>query len=290
MAPSDSVLRRLRASSRTAVADLRYQGAGVVFWKAIVKLLSPLVRLDVEILYDLDLKQPIEQRPPKIECRIEQATEADLDRIVEMREPQADERRIAKEKFLMAMRTGECCFVARVDGEIAHSNWTRFHGCAPIADRSVDLLPGEIYTTDAFTDERWRGMCLHEAVLSHMLRFAQSRGCHHAYTITNLIKGGARRGLVRAAPWRPRGKILFIGFHRLGRTRLVRLSGDVEPIFRHTGDAVASDLPASFHTASAPTPTSEATRPFSSTITAEGVPPAPNRVPASNRASSRTRD
>ncbi len=55
----------------------------------------------------------------KIECRIEQATEADLDTIVGMRVPQAEARPTAKEAFLKGMRTGECCFVARVDGEIS---------------------------------------------------------------------------------------------------------------------------------------------------------------------------
>ena len=215
-------------------ADLRYQDAGVLLWQAFVKLLSPLVRLDVEILFELDLTQPVEQRQAKIECRIEQATEADLDAVVDMQTQPGEARATARETFLDSMRVGECCFVARVGGEIAHSNWIRFHDCAPMEGRSVDLLPGEVYTTDGFTDERWRGMRLHEAVLTHMLRFAQSRGCHRAYTITNLTKARSRRGLNRVGGWRRCGKVLFIGSPMLRRTWLLRVSGDVEPIFRQT--------------------------------------------------------
>ena len=236
MAPSDSLFQRLHATARIAVDDLRYQNAGVFLWRTVVKLLSPLVRLDLEILFDLDLTLPVEQRRAKIECRIERATEADLDAVMRMHPP--DARATTRDAFLTAMRAGEHCFVARVDGEVAHSNWIRFHECAPLADRSVDLLPGEVYTTDGFTDERWRGLRLHEAVLSHMLRYGQSRGCHRAYTITNLTKAGARRGLRRVG-WRRRGKVLFIGARGLGRTWLLRLSGDVEPIFRHSSERLA---------------------------------------------------
>jgi len=238
MGPSGSVLQRLHATARVAVDDLRYQSVGVFVWRIVVKLLSPIVRLDVEIFYDLDLTRPVEQRQPKIDCRIEQATSADLEAVVNMRMP--EERAAAREAFLNAMAAGESCFVARIGGEVAHSNWTRFHGCAPLADRSVDLLPGEIYTTDAFTDARWRGLGLHEAVLSHMLRNAQSRGCHRAYTITNVIKAGARRGLLRISGWRYRGKVLFIGLRPLRRTWLLRLSGDVAPIFRNSSSGEAS--------------------------------------------------
>lgn len=245
------MLQRLRGWYQTAVADLRYQGIEVFLWRATVKLLSPLAHVDLHILYDKDLTQPIEQRPPKIDCRIEQATPADVDEIVNMQmglppapaEGLSDEEELqyaqiaqlrarARDTFLRTMRAGELCFIARVDGIVAHSNWTRFHDCGPVESRPVDLQPGEIYTTDGFTDERWRGMRLHEAVLTHMLRVAQSRGCHLAYTITDLTKAGSRRGLRRVGGWRRRGRLLYITPRLLGRTWLLRFGGDVEPMLR----------------------------------------------------------
>src|SRR5207245_8419953 len=53
---------------------------------------------------------------------------------------------------------------------------------------------------------------------------------------------------------------------------------------------VNGTAPARASTASAPTPTSLATRPSSSMTTAEGVPPAPNTWPAPNSRSRRTRE
>ena len=247
------MFRRIQSYYQTAIADIRFQGFEVLLWRTVVKVFSPIVKLDYQILFELDLTQPIEARQSRVECEIKPATEIDLDDILDMqlKLPPVDAqselsdaeeieqvrlarvRANARETFLQALQAGEMCFVARVGGEVAHSNWTRFHDCAPVDSRPVDLLPGEIYTTDGFTDERWRGMRLHEAVLSHMLRFAQRRGCHRAYTITDMTKAASRRGLRRVGGWTRRGKILYISPRGLGRTWLVRLGGDIEPMFRH---------------------------------------------------------
>lgn len=252
------MLNKLRSYYHTAVDDLRYQGVQIVFWRAVVKLLSPLMKIDVQILYELDLKAPIEQRQAKIPCRIEQAGPEDLDEILDMQMPLPTPEEVAnfsdaqelqyaqlllarskgKANFLQAMRAGELCFVARVDGRVAHSNWTRFHDCGPVEGRPVALLPGEIYTTDGFTEERLRGMRLHEAVLSHMLRHAQGRGCHHAYTITDLTKARSRHGLRRVGGWCPRGVIAYVHPRGLARTWLVQLAGDVQPMLRHARESM----------------------------------------------------
>ena len=245
------VLDRLRGYCETAISDLRYQGLQVLLWRGFAKLCSPLVKLDLQILFEFDLSSPITQRAARIECEISQAAETELDEILDMQmrlpAPEtlvnlsdAEElayahlcRMRAKglENFLAAMRAGELCFIARVEGEVAHSNWIRFHGCAPVESRPVELEAGEVYTTDGFTDERWRGKRLHEAVLTHMLRFAQARGCRRAYTVTDLTKAGSRRG-VRRVGWKVRGWILYITPRGLRRTWLLRLHGDLEPMFR----------------------------------------------------------
>jgi hypothetical protein len=247
------MFQRLRGYYNTAISDLRYQGVEVLLWRAFVKLMSPIVRIDLHVLYENDLTLPIEQRRAKIDCTIATATPEEVDEIIDMQmampPPQllqnlSDEQELmyaqvaqmrarAKETFLRTMRAGEACFVARVGGIVAHSNWTRYHDCGWIDGRPVDLQPGEIYTTDGFTDERWRGMRLHEAVLSHMLRDAQSRGCHLAYTITDMTKAASRRGLSRVGGWRRRGQLLYVTPRLFNRTFLFRFGGDVEPMMRH---------------------------------------------------------
>ena len=255
-----AVFDRLRNYYETLIGDLRYQGLQVLLWRAAAKLCSPLVKLDLQILFEFDLTAPIAPRPARVECAIAQATEAELDEILDMqmRLPSAEAvagfsdaeelayaqlcRMRAKglENFLTAMRAGELCFVARVEGAIAHSNWMRFHDCGPVDSRPVELDADEVYTTDGYTAEHRRGQRLHEAVNAHMMRFAQSRGCRRAYTITDLTKAGSRRG-VRRVGWRERGWILYITPRGLRRTWLLRLHGDLEPMFRQARALSASE-------------------------------------------------
>lgn len=235
----------------TAVADLRYQAFYVLCWRAFIKLISPLVKIDYQILYELDLTKPFKVHQARIDCEISQATEKDIDEILDMqmellppeamaRMSDAEElqyatfcraREKAHDTYVRAMLAGERCFVARVNGRIAHSNWIRFHDNGWMEGRPVGLLPGEVYSTDGFTAEAWRGQRLHEAVATYQLNVCKELGCHHAYTITDLTKAGSRRGVLRIG-WLRRGTILYVTPRLLGRTWLFRVSGDLEPMFR----------------------------------------------------------
>ena len=255
------MIDRLREYYRTASADIRYQGIGVLLWRSFVKLLSPVVKLDLQILFELDLRQPIEAYRPQLDCTIEAADESNIEEIIdvqmrlpprpvvadlpdsmELRYAQVQRARAeARAGFLQAMRAGEICFVARVGGVMGHTNWLRLHHCDPVDSRGLDLLPGEIYTTDGYTAVQWRGQRLHEAVLSHMLRHAQGLGCHRAFTITDLTKAASRRGLRRVGGWKPCGKILYITPRGLRRTWLLRLGGDLGPMFRYAHRVIAEN-------------------------------------------------
>ena len=220
------------------------------------KTLSPLLEIDRQILFVFDLTQPIEQRRARVDCRIEPATMRDVDELVDRRIPPlpardesklsdaaefrlalaerdvARARATARTHILHWLRAGEVCIVARVDGAIAHSNWIRFHGCAPAPHREIDPREGEIYMTEGYTVPEWRGKALHEAVNTFMLRFAQARGCHCAYTITDYTNARPRRGVLRVG-WRRQGHHLFLTPRRLGRTWMLPLGGDVGPIVRN---------------------------------------------------------
>lgn len=245
-----AMFQKLRGYYLTAVADLRFQGVEVLLWRVVVKLLSPVVRLDQQILFEFDLTGSLSTRKPKVDIVISQADPGDIDDILDMQmrllTPQEvaelsdiDElhyaqlmrvRKNAYDEYAAAMRAGEECYVARENGAMVHSNWIRYHDNAPMGGRPVDLKPGEVYTTDAHTAESRRGLGIHEAVLMHLLQVAQRRGCHRAYTITDRTKAGSRRGVKRVG-WQRRGSILYVSPRGLQRTWLVRLGGDLEPMF-----------------------------------------------------------
>lgn len=247
------MIDRLVGYYRTAVEDLRYQGLPVVLSKIVTKLVLPIARLEFHILYEFDLTQPIREQRARVDVdyRIELATEADLVGILDLQMPPAspapeeglsdaeEYQRVQFERMraegygnlLMAMRAGETCFLFRIGDEIVHCNWMRFSTCAYVAQRPVELDPNEVYMTDGYTAERWRGRGVHVAVNAFMLRFAQEHGFKRAWTITDSTKAISRRGLRRVG-WHRSGQLLYITPRRLGRTWLLRLGGNVAPMFR----------------------------------------------------------
>lgn len=249
------MITRLRSFFVWVRESIRHEGYVILAWRIVVKLMSPAAELDAQMLFEFDLTQPVLQRRPRVECVIEQATAADTDELLEMRFPalppsderelsDAGEYRLAVAESTRArvrsvahlhlrqwLRAGEQCFVARVDGKMAHTNWIRFHGCAPAPNREIDPAEGEVYMTEGFTVPQWRGKLLHEAVNTCMLRHAKARGCRLALTITDFTNARPRRALLRIG-WKYRGHHLFIGPRRVGRTWMLRLGGNLDPIVR----------------------------------------------------------
>src|SRR6185295_6215012 len=88
----------LRDYYRRAVADIRYQGLEVLLWRIMVKLLSPLVRVEIQILFEYDLTQPIPERPARVECEIRPAEESEMAVIARQRYeplPPCDETKLS---------------------------------------------------------------------------------------------------------------------------------------------------------------------------------------------------
>jgi hypothetical protein len=235
---------------KTACDSIRYDGIAILLWRILAKLLSPVASVYTQMLFEFDLTQSIEPRAARIKCTVGLATEAELEALVDQQldRPMPDDAELSDEdeyhrawlqherarmrnEYREWFRAGELCFVARVGDEIAHNNWLHVYGCAHLSSRPIDIGPGEVYAAEGYTSVRWRGQRLHEEVNAYMLRYAKDRGYRLAYTITDIIKAGARRGILRVG-WRKRGQHVTITPRRLGRTWLVRISGDVAPIAR----------------------------------------------------------
>jgi hypothetical protein len=184
-------------------------------------LLSPLGRLSVELLLRRDLHQAIPAISTKIEVTIRPATERELYHVARLYSgdpylylgdaPLAGEEAAASEKravdlYRQQMRRGEKCFLALVGGEIVHVNWICFRWGEALLGRPLILQPGQVYTTDGFTVERYRGRNIHAAVLGEMLRYAQRAGCHTAYTMS-----------------RPDRRATFPGLYQLGWGIIARI-------------------------------------------------------------------
>jgi hypothetical protein len=244
-------MRILPGWFRTASDSIKYEGISILCWRILAKAVSPFADVHTQMLFDFDLTKPVEQREARIECRVEQATEADLDALVDQRmtrvpaddgEELTDEeeyrrawlrreRARLRDAYRRWFRAGELCFVARIGDEIAHNNWIHFHGCKPLSSRPIYLAPGEAYAAEGFTTARWRGKRIHEAVNAYMLEYARTHGCHLAYTITDITKAGARRGVLRVG-WRKRGQHLTVSPRRIAKSWMFRINGDVTPIVR----------------------------------------------------------
>jgi len=239
------------------IADTaRHDGISALLWKGILKAASPFGRLGMEMVFYMDLTRPMDPRAARVGVDIEEASEADADSIVAVRHPPLPAERLenARERALHAvtvefstqrirddLRRGEKCFIARIDGAIAHTNWTRFHHAHPIPGCAFALQPHEVFTTDAFTAPAWRGKRLHETVLNDMLRRAAGAGRRVAYTSTEYATKRSRRALLRLG-WSPLGNMLYFVPRGRGRTYMFLLNGSFGPLARvlpQSGDARA---------------------------------------------------
>jgi GNAT superfamily N-acetyltransferase len=217
-------------------------------WNILAKLVSPLGRLSVELLLRRDLKGPIPPISANVEVTIRPTAEGELDRVARLysRDPylylgdapsaalNADTSESdpnALELYRERMRRGEKCFLALVGSEIAHVNWTCFQWGEAIAGRPLVLRAGQVYTTDAFTVEKYRGQNIHAAVLGEMLRYAQRAGCHTAYTVTRQDRRRSFRAF-RQLGWHVIGRLLCFTPRWAETSWILRVSGCTDGFFR----------------------------------------------------------
>ena len=138
------------------------------------------------IFYQKDLGQPLASVRARIPIEVSQATELDVNAMMELRPDQADTQ------FFTRLRSGARCFLAKVDGKIIGHNW--------ITSTELDdgLLrfypnPGDVYCLDAYVENKFRGNLIHGELLYRMLQEAQLSGSKVAYTCVDSSNVDSRK-------------------------------------------------------------------------------------------------
>ena len=213
--------------------DLRKQA-----WQLSKRATAPFGELTCALFYEHSLTERVRPPPNQLGASIRLAEEADLDTICRL---YADDPwlwlgdgprdRTARDLYLDRLRRGERCFLAFVDGVLAHANWTCFTWGDALPGHPIRLRSGEIYTTDAFTPQAFRGKGVHGLVLGTMLDQAQRQGARHAYTLGQLDRPDAHKGL-HALGWRECGRVYFFLPRGAARTPFLFSCGKTEPLFR----------------------------------------------------------
>jgi GNAT superfamily N-acetyltransferase len=199
-------------------------------WQCARKCAAPIGDLCCVLLFERSLADPPPSVPNTLDASIRLATEDDVDTICELYAGDTWLWLGSRDLYRDRLRRGEKCFLAFVDGVLAHVNWTCFQWGDALPGLPLLLRPGEVYTTDAFTPPRFRGKGVHALVLGRMLNDARAAGARHAYTVGQLDRPDAHKGLL-ALGWREIGRVVY--FQRTAGSSAIFLwrRGDVSPLF-----------------------------------------------------------
>jgi hypothetical protein len=200
-------------------------------WQGARLLTRPFGDLCCALLFELSLAEPVPAVPDRLGVSFRLATEADLPTICQLYKDDPWLWLGSPQPYRDRLSRGERCYLATVNGEIAHINWTCFHWGDAVPGRPLRLRPGEVYTTDACTPHAFRGKGIHALVLGRMLNDARAEGARYAYTLGQLDRPAAHGGLL-ALGWRECGRVIY--FERRGRPNaiLLWLSGRTSALFR----------------------------------------------------------
>lgn len=170
-------------AARPAPPTFRWTDLQVNAMRVAARGLSRLGSAHVWLMFRKDLQQlppPVQTRVP-VDIGLADASQVEAIAAIadDDAERAAGDARIYRDR----LRAGSLCFVARVDRRIVAFNWLRLHGAVGAAGVPMVLRDDEVYTTDAFTADGWRGQGIHPALNHAMLAFAQREGRRTAYTM-----------------------------------------------------------------------------------------------------------
>ncbi len=210
--------------------------SGDRLWRWAQDAVKPAGELCCALLFERSLAEPLPAMANRLDASIRLATESDLDTICRLYAGDSWLWLGSQDLYRDRLRRGERCYLAVVDGALAHVNWTCFSWGDALPGRPLVLRPGEVYTTDAFTPPAFRGKGVHALVLGRMLSDAGAAGAVHAYTLGQLDRSGAHGGL-RALGWQETGRVVY--FQKTGRSDAVLLwrRGNTAPWIRRARPA-----------------------------------------------------
>jgi hypothetical protein len=145
--------------------------------------LSLLGDAHVWLMFKKDLRQPLQPFRPRVPCIIEQAFASDMFELAQV-DNDDDEEQVAElaAGYRSRFSMGAHCFVARVEGRIVAYDWLRLRAAVGAADVPMLLKDDEVYGSDAYTAEGWRGQGIHPALNYSMLKYAQDQGYATVYS------------------------------------------------------------------------------------------------------------
>jgi GNAT superfamily N-acetyltransferase len=182
------------------------------------------------LLFERSLLEAMPSMPNNLDLSIRLATEDDLSEICRLYAADDWLWLGSLDPYRDRLRRGERCYLAFAGGELAHVNWTCFQWGDALPGRPLVLRQGEVYTTDAFTPPAFRGKGVHALVLGRMLSDARSGGARQAYTLGQLDRPDAHKGLL-ALGWHEIGRVAY--FQRRSRPGALFLwsTGATAPLF-----------------------------------------------------------
>lgn len=205
-------------------------GTGTKLWRWARKSAEPFGDLCCALLFERSLVETSPLVANTAGASIRLAAEDDLDMICGLYAGDAWLRLDSREAYGDRLRRGERCYLAFVDGAIAHVNWTCFNWGDALPGRPLRLKPGEVYTTDAFTPADFRGKGIHALVLARMLADARSGGARHAYTLGQLDRRDAHKGLLMLR-WQETGRVVYFQRHSRSDATVLWRQGNTAPLF-----------------------------------------------------------
>ncbi len=212
-------------------------------WRLVRGAVSPFGDLRCVFFFERSLIEPVTAVPNRLNATIRLAGETDLGAICGFYKNDSwlwlgshPGDKAAEQLYRDRLSRGERCYLALVGDELAHVNWTCYRWGDALPGRPLWLGAGEVYTTDAFTPVAFRGKGVHALVLGTMLNDARATGAHRAYTLGDLDRPDAHKGL-RALGWQETGRVLYFQPRGTSRTFCLYRTGNVTPLFRRQASA-----------------------------------------------------
>ena len=212
-------------------------------WQFARRAIAPLGDLCCVLFFERSLVEPVTVVPNRLDATIRLAKEEDLGAICRL---YADDPWLwlgshpgdtaAEQLYRDRLLRGERCYLAFVGDHLAHVNWTCYRWGDALPGRPLRLGSGEVYTTDAFTPAAFRGQGIHALVLGTMLRDARAQGARHAFTMGQLDRPDALKGL-RALGWRETGRVVYFQPRASAKALCLHRTGNTAPLFRRRATA-----------------------------------------------------